>query len=141
MHRRLGEAHYLSALRLSSSNKIIPGPALRMGPNEVHIYDPAFYHELYRPNSKYYKDPEMHKVLGAPSSTLAECDPVKHKQRRAPLEPLFAKKNVLKLESMLMEHVDYCSQRFDEFYAAGRPVSMEWALKSLAMGTLRAHTS
>nr|A0A2P1DPA5.1 RecName: Full=Cytochrome P450 monooxygenase macH; AltName: Full=Macrophorins biosynthesis cluster protein H [Penicillium terrestre]AVK70101.1 MacH [Penicillium terrestre]QBC75447.1 MacH [Penicillium terrestre] len=109
------------------------GPALRMGPNEVHIYDPAFYHELYRPGSRYYKDPSMHKVLGAPSSTLAESDPVRHKQRKAPLEPLFSKKNILSLEPMLMEHVDRCSQRFDELFAQGKPVSMEWALKSLAM--------
>lgn len=109
------------------------GGALRMGPNEVHVYDPAFYHELYRPGNKYYKDPSMHKVLGAPSSTLAESDPVRHKQRRAPLEPLFAKKNILRLEPMLLEHVEYCSERFDEFYRAGKPVPMEWALKSLAM--------
>ncbi|KAI2887858.1 hypothetical protein CBS11852_7358 [Aspergillus niger] len=109
------------------------GPALRMGPNEVHIYDPAFYHELYRPGSRYYKDPSMHKVLGAPTSTLAESDPVRHKQRKAPLEPLFSKKNILSLENMLMEHVDHCCQRFDELYSQGKPVSMEWALKSLAM--------
>ncbi|KAJ5437180.1 Cytochrome P450 [Penicillium cf. griseofulvum] len=109
------------------------GPALRMGPNEVHIYDPAFYHELYRPGSRYYKDPSMHKVLGAPSSTLAESDPVRHKQRKAPLESLFSKKNMLSLEPMLMEHVDYCSKRFDELFVQGKPVSMEWALKSLAM--------
>jgi hypothetical protein len=110
------------------------GPALRMGPNEVHVYDPDFYHKLYFPNSKFYKDPSMHKVLGAPTSTLAESDPVKHKQRKAPLEPLFAKKNMHALEPMLMAHVDHCCRRFDEFYAVGKPVSMEWALKSLAMG-------
>ena len=111
------------------------GGALRMGPNEVHVYDPRFYHELYRLGSRYYKDPSMHKVLGAPSSTLAESDPVRHKQRKAPLEPLFAKKNILKLEPMLMEHVEYCSARFDQYWTAGKPVSLEWALKSLAMGT------
>ena len=110
------------------------GSALRMGPNEVHIYDPAFYHELYRPGNQYYKDPSMHKVLGAPSSTLAESDPVRHKQRKAPLEPLFSKKNILSLELMLMEHVDHCSYRFDKLFAQRKPVSMEWALKSLAMG-------
>lgn len=106
-----------------------------MGPNEIHIYDPAFYHELYRVESKYYKDPEMHKVLGAPSSTLAECNPTRHKQRRAPLEPLFAKKNIIRLEPMLMEHIEHCSKRFDDFYAAGERIPMEWALKSMAMGT------
>ncbi|KAL8826053.1 MAG: hypothetical protein Q9191_004039 [Dirinaria sp. TL-2023a] len=75
----------------------------------------------------------MHKVLGAPSSTLAESDPVRHKQRKAPLEPLFAKKNILKLEPMLMDHVEHCSARFDQYWTAGKAVSLEWALKSLAM--------
>ena len=125
-----------SASGPSNHDPMDAGGALRMGPNEVHVYDPRFYHELYRLGSRYYKDPSMHKVLGAPSSTLAESDPVRHKQRRAPLEPLFAKKNILKLEPMLMEHVDYCCQRFDEHFAAGKPISVEWALKSLAMGRL-----
>jgi cytochrome P450 len=98
------------------------------------VYDPDFYHKLYFPNSKFHKDPSMHKVLGAPTSTLAESDPVRHKQRKAPLVPLFAKGNMQALEPMLMTHVDYCCSRFDEFFAAGKPVSMEWALKSLAMG-------
>ena len=106
-----------------------------MGPNEIHVYDPAFFHELYRSGSKYYKDPSMHKVLGAPASTLVEHDPVRHKQRRAPLDTLFSKTNTLRLEPLLMKNLQRCSERFDEFYAAGKPVEMEWAMKSLAMGT------
>ena len=109
------------------------GAGIRMGPNEVHVYDPAFYHELYRLGSRYYKDPSMHKVLGAPTSTLAESDPLRHKQRKAPLESLFNKKSVLKLEPMLMDHVEYCTQRFESMYASDEPVLMGWALKSLAM--------
>lgn len=113
------------------------GPAIRMGPNEIHIYDPRFYHELYSMGGKYYKDPEMHKVLGAPSSTLAETDPVKHRQRRAPLESLFSRKSILNLEPMFMEKIDLCCKRFDEFYQEGRPVTVEWALKSLTLGILQ----
>ena len=110
------------------------GTAIRLGPNEVHIYDPNFYHELYRVGSKYYKDPDLHKVFGAPSSTVAECDPRKHKIRRAPLESLFAKVNTNKLEPSLLQNLDFLSKRFDSMYAAGKPVNMEWALKSLTMG-------
>jgi len=131
MHQRLGKSPEICQYDgvMTSS-----GPAIRMGPNEIHVYDPDFYHELYRVGSKYYKDPEMHKVLGAPSSTLAECDPVKHKIRRAPLDMLFAKSNIAKLEPLLLNNIDECSERFDDFYAAGKPVYLEWALKSLAMG-------
>ena len=112
------------------------GPAIRLGPNEVHVYDPRFYHELYRSGSKYYKDPSMHKVLGAPASTLVEHDPVKHKARRAPLDTLFSRSNTAKLEPLILDNIDTCSRRFDEIYTAGKPVHLEWALKSLAMGEL-----
>lgn len=75
----------------------------------------------------------MHKVLGAPTSTLAETDPIKHKRRRAPLESLFSRQSILKLEPMLLRKIDHCSARFDELFSAGRLVKVEWALKSLAI--------
>ncbi|KAI4200234.1 MAG: hypothetical protein LQ350_004092 [Teloschistes chrysophthalmus] len=107
-----------------------------MGPNEIHVYDPKFYHELYRAGSKYYKDPLIHRVLGAPASSLVEHDPVIHKQRRAPLDTLFSKSNVNKLEPMMLQYIEQLFGRFDECHAKGKPVEMEWALKSLAMDTV-----
>ncbi|KAI4247989.1 MAG: hypothetical protein LQ352_006029, partial [Teloschistes flavicans] len=107
-----------------------------MGPNEVHVYDPRFYHELYRTGSKYYKDPLIHRVLGAPASSLVEHDPVIHKQRRAPLDTLFSKSNISKLEPMMLQYIEQLLKRFDECHAKGKAVEMEWALKSLAMDTV-----
>lgn len=75
----------------------------------------------------------MHKVLGAPSSIIAETDPIKHKARRAPLESLFSRQFILNLEPMLMSKIELCCRRFDELYAADRPVKVEWALKSLSI--------
>jgi cytochrome P450 len=103
-----------------------------LGPNEVHIYDPRYYHELYSLNTRFYKDESMHKVLGAPASTLAETDPVKHRARRRPLESLFSRQSILNLEPMVLSKVDFACQRFDEFYQSGKPVPAEWALKSLS---------
>ncbi|KAK6502936.1 hypothetical protein TWF481_007977 [Arthrobotrys musiformis] len=111
----------------------VHGAAVRMGPNEIHVNDPRYYHELYRLGSKYYKDPEMHKVLGAPSSTVAETDPVLHKIRRGALEQLFSRQSILKLEPMVMGKVERWSNKLEEHYKAGKPVPMEFALKSLTM--------
>ncbi|KAL8733405.1 MAG: hypothetical protein Q9181_003613 [Wetmoreana brouardii] len=72
----------------------------------------------------------MHRVLGAPASTLAECDQVVHKQRRAPLDTLFSKNNTNKLEPLLLRNTERL------FFAKGRTVEMEWALKSLIMDTV-----
>ena len=134
MSRRIWIMEYVSGS--SNHDPRNTEEALRIGPNEVHVYDPRFYHELYRLGNRYYKDPSMHKVLGAPSSTLTKSDPVRYKQRRAHLELHFAKKNILKLDPMLIEYVDYCCQRFDEHSAAGKSISIEWALKSLAIDRL-----
>ncbi|KAM7183941.1 Cytochrome P450 [Naviculisporaceae sp. PSN 640] len=108
------------------------GTAIRLGPNEIHIYDPRYFHTLYSLNTQFYKDPTMHRVLGAPASTLVEADPVKHKARRQPLESLFSRQSVLKLEPMLLAKLDLACSRFREMYAAGKPVKVEWALKSLS---------
>lgn len=75
----------------------------------------------------------MHKVLGAPSSTVAEADPELHKRRRAPLESLFSRQSILKLEPMLMDKLNICCSRFDELYAANKSIKLEWALKSLTI--------
>ncbi|KAF3178847.1 hypothetical protein TWF225_004800 [Orbilia oligospora] len=111
----------------------VHGAAVRMGPNEIHVNDPRYYHELYRLGSRYYKDPEMHKVLGAPSSTVAETDPVLHKIRRGALEQLFSRQSILKLEPMVMGKVERWSNKLEEHFQAGKPVPMEFALKSLTM--------
>jgi hypothetical protein len=34
---------------------------------------------------------------------------------------------------MLMEKLELCCKRFDEMYAAGQKVKVEWALKSLTI--------
>lgn len=104
-----------------------------MGPNEIHIYDPKFYHQLYSLNTAFYKDPAVHKVLGAPSSTVAETDPVKHKRRRRPLESLFSRQSILELEPMVMSKIEFCCQRFDEIESNGRLIKVEGALKSLTI--------
>lgn len=75
----------------------------------------------------------MHKVLGAPSSIIAETDPAKHKARRAPLDSLFSRQSILKLEPMLMSKINLCCDRFDEMHKAGRSIEVEWALKSLSI--------
>ncbi|KAF3935122.1 hypothetical protein ABW20_dc0101106 [Dactylellina cionopaga] len=75
----------------------------------------------------------MHKVLGAPSSTVAETDPVLHKLRRGALEQLFSRQSILKLEPMLMGKIERWSKKLEEFFEAGKPVPMEFALKSLTM--------
>ncbi|KEY73624.1 hypothetical protein S7711_09562 [Stachybotrys chartarum IBT 7711] len=108
------------------------GSAIRMGPNEVHVYDPRFFHQLYSLNTRFYKDESMHKVLGAPSSTLAETDPVKHRARRQPLESLFSRQSILRLEPTVLSKIDFACQRFDELYKAGKPVRAELAFKSLS---------
>ena len=56
----------------------------------------------------------MHKVLGAPAYTLVEHVPVRHKQRRAPLDTLFSKTNNLRLEPLLMKNIEKSSERFHE---------------------------
>lgn len=114
-----------SSMNIAVTTYHLLGAAIRMGPNEIHIYDPRYYHQLYALNTTYYKDPAMHKVLGAPSSTVAETDPLRRKRRRAPLESLFSRQSILKLEPILIEKMGLCYTRFDEIFSAGRPIKVK----------------
>ena len=80
-----------------------------MGPNQVHMHDPAFYDGTYRLDSKHYKDAEMHKTLRGSSSRLGGCNPARDEQLRPRLESLFAKKIIPRLDLMSKERVQQCS--------------------------------
>lgn len=67
----------------------------------------------------------MYMFFGAPSSTVAECDPRKHKIRRAPLESLFAKVNTNKLEPSLLQNLNFLTKRFDSICATEKPINMD----------------
>lgn len=111
------------------------GVAIRVRPNDIAVSDPRFYHKLYNDGS-FLKAVPKSDIGQSITATAMEQDPVKHKIRRGQLEPLFSRRSILQLQTMVMENIDLLCARLDEFDAPERRANMEWAIKSVTIDTI-----
>ena len=70
---------------LQTIKLILAGPIVRITPEEIHIDDIDFWDTLYAKHPKSQKYSWMNGRFGNESSIFTTCDPVHHRQRRAPL--------------------------------------------------------
>ncbi|KAK4113198.1 cytochrome P450 [Canariomyces notabilis] len=90
------------------------GPIVRINPNEVHIDDPAVFHEIYKQNTPFTKDPKSY-GLGV-SQAMAFTSPVeKHRVKRQALDPAFSKRRVNMMEDGLYEELEKVFDRIDGY--------------------------
>ncbi|KAI9036290.1 uncharacterized protein KD926_002108 [Aspergillus affinis] len=73
------------------------GPIVRINPQEIHISDPSFYHEIYA-SSAHHRDKHAGTVagLGVPASLVATITHDHHRLRRSLLGSYFSRGSVLK---------------------------------------------
>ncbi|KAI3329671.1 cytochrome P450 [Ustulina deusta] len=97
------------------------GPVVRISPNEVHVNDAALYHEIYRQNSAFTKDPTSY-ALGV-SEAMAFTVPVeKHRQKRKTLDPNFSKQRVNMMEDGLYEELELVFDKIRHYEKRGQEV-------------------
>ncbi|PYI09625.1 cytochrome P450 [Aspergillus sclerotiicarbonarius CBS 121057] len=103
--------------RLSESHR----KYVRIGPNEGHINDPLVYHEIYKSNSQFAKDPTSY-ALGM-SEAMAFAIPVeKHRQKRKILDPNFSKHRVGLMKDGLYEELELVFDRISQYEKRGEEV-------------------
>ncbi|RLL96210.1 hypothetical protein CFD26_104014 [Aspergillus turcosus] len=104
------------------------GPIVRINPQELHVYTPEFYDELYagahRRRDKWYW---ATKVFAADESTFATTKHDLHRSRRAALNPFFSKAQVKRLQSVIQERVDAFLHRLHLFQNSGAVVQLDRA--------------
>ncbi|KAJ7206141.1 cytochrome P450 [Mycena haematopus] len=74
------------------------GPAVRVGPHEVHFSDPSAFDAIYGPRSTFVKDPIVYGAFKQDLSSFGFRDPHEARKRREMLSPLFSRRATLKLE-------------------------------------------
>jgi cytochrome P450 len=93
----------------------IPGPIMRINPEELHIDDPDYYDDLYGSASrKRDKYGPWVALVGALGSSFATVGHNHHRVRRAALNPCFSKAQVTKLEPLIQRKVDKLATRFEK---------------------------
>lgn len=105
---------------------------MRINPDEVHIKDPEFYDEIYSgPTKKRDKYDKWIMMAGAPRSAFSTTEHDLHRQRRAALNPFFAKRSVIRLEPRISEKVRTLCGRLAECMKDERVVDLHTAFMAL----------
>ncbi|KAL8653987.1 MAG: hypothetical protein Q9226_003619 [Calogaya cf. arnoldii] len=97
----------------------MPGPIIRVNPNELHIQDTDFYDQLYRRENKLDKYPGQTKMFGVPGVLVASESHEVHRHRRLPLAPFFSKKSVAEMSGDMENMLKVLCRRIRDSSTAG----------------------
>ncbi|KAF8538331.1 cytochrome P450 [Trichophaea hybrida] len=79
------------------------GPAIRISPRDVEIWEPELYHTIYKQKTSYRKDPVHYHSQGLTLSVATMLDPSEHRTRRALLNPMLSKRKVLEASDVILQ--------------------------------------
>ncbi|KAH8669055.1 cytochrome P450 [Xylariales sp. PMI_506] len=111
------------------------GPVVRIAPNEVHLSDPINYEKIYSVGYKFKKDPAVYMAFRGPT-LFNTTSPEIHRQTRAPLNPFFSRKSVLKQQEIVWDKVNLLCSRMQDAGSAGAPFDLYTGLRAVAMDVI-----
>ncbi|CUS08978.1 unnamed protein product [Tuber aestivum] len=115
------------------------GPIVRVSPHSLRLRKSSAYHEVscssrdrrlsvlrakilkvHRMGSPFAKDNRFYHFSGVPRSTFATIDIDLHRQRRAPLNPMFSRRGILDTEFFVKEKIELLCRRMKEHEVQGK---------------------
>lgn len=103
-----------------------------MTPDEVHVEDSDYWDQLYSQTARYEKYALMAKKFGDDSSIFTTSNHKLHKSRRAPLNPLFSKQNILNFQPIIRQKVDVLCKAFAKYKDNGQALDINKAWSGFA---------
>ncbi|KAK0185463.1 cytochrome P450 [Armillaria mellea] len=116
----------------------IYGPVVRIAPNELHFSTPQAYFSIYSTQANAIKDPNYYWCFNVDESVGGFTDPSLAKKRRDILNPLFSRRSILKLESVIQEKVNTLIDIITDEYR-DKPVDLHQAFKATSMDIITAY--
>ncbi|KAF7164597.1 hypothetical protein CNMCM5623_009054 [Aspergillus felis] len=108
------------------------GPIIRVNPNEIHIADPSFYHQIYTSGTrKVNKDPSTVAGFSVPNSVAATVDHFHHRSRRGYMNPYFSKRAIVALEPEIHERISALSARLRRASVEGAHLSLDRCISAM----------
>ncbi|OJD36692.1 cytochrome p450 [Diplodia corticola] len=113
------------------------GPIVRLGPDEVHISDPAYWDVLYNSTNKLEKYAPFYCFDGGSNATgVTTVKHEVHRKRRGAISKFLSAANVSRLEPHTHVHLKKMLDRFAELGRAGKPCDCFNAFRSLTMDVI-----
>ncbi|KAM0326238.1 hypothetical protein ACHAQA_006835 [Verticillium albo-atrum] len=112
------------------------GPIVRVNPNEVHISDVEFYHDIY--HSKTFKTDRdsFYNLEYIGQSVAFTLSHDLHARRRSALAPYFSMRSIRAMEDVIGEVADQMSSRLAEAQAAGTTVALRHIFTAFALDVI-----
>lgn len=89
LHDQYGTLLLSHAIRLAPLTRALPGPIVRVTPDELHIRDPRFFDQVYSRSAHLDKE-GWDKRFGCAGGLLTTVNAEDHKRRRAAVAPMYA---------------------------------------------------
>lgn len=112
------------------------GPVVRINPNEIHLSDPEQCHKIYFVGSRYGKDPLFYGAFGTEKSTFTTPSPDLHRIKRAALNPLFSRKRVLDLESMVQQRAEKLVSRMRRAFETTGQIDLHHGFRAISIDVI-----
>jgi cytochrome P450 len=112
------------------------GPVIRITPDEIHLSDPENYDTIYSVVSRYPKSPRFYNAFGLPYSSFTTCSNEVHRLRRGAIQPMFSRKQVLELESVVQEKAEKLCALVSRRFNTGEPVDLHHAFRAVSIDVI-----
>ncbi|KAF4594099.1 hypothetical protein EYR40_008898 [Pleurotus pulmonarius] len=109
------------------------GPVVRIGPNELSFRDATAFSDIYNAGSKFTKDPSFYQCFALPLSSFGTIDPHRSRSRREMLNPLFSRRAILRLESVVQNKVDHLISRLLSESGGVTPINLFMAFRCASL--------
>jgi cytochrome P450 len=113
------------------------GPVVRISPTEIHLADPDNYEKVYYVGSKApSKAPYFYDSFGLNTAAFGTASNELHRIRRAVINPVFSRKAVLELESIVQEKTAKLVKRMNGLLAEKQPVDLHHGYRALSVDVI-----
>ncbi|KAF4539343.1 Cytochrome p450 [Lasiodiplodia theobromae] len=108
------------------------GPIIRINPDELHVRDPKFIDTLYSWNSKRGISSWFTAPFDFDGTYFGSLTHDLHRTRRAPLQRLFSRPMVMKLEPLIKQNIVKLYKNVETWAGTGRPLPVVDAISCFA---------
>ncbi|OJD32058.1 cytochrome p450 [Diplodia corticola] len=108
------------------------GPIIRINPEELHVRDPKFIDTLYSYTSKRGIATWLTGPFDFEGTHFGSLSHDLHRTRRAPLQRLFSRSMVVKLEPLIKQNVVKLAKNVETWAGTGKPLSLVDAISCMA---------
>ena len=114
----------------------LPGPLVRIAPNEVLITDPDNYDRIYQMTTRYTKDPGFYAHIGSDSALFCILGNEQHRKERAIFNPFFSRRSVLEQEHVARAKAVKLCARIDRDAASGKGTDIAMGFRAISLDVI-----